>query len=178
MSLDITKRLQDLANRGTSSNFDINTAIFREAPGGTISGNVINDGSRANSIFQNILSGNGIPNSFDEELQNQNLVNLGQSQIDFSTALNENIAIRESQRAETFDAINGLAAITGEINKRLSGQVSQLGQSLDDAANAQGHSVGAGLDDLVNFFTRNPVALGLGAGGLIAAGVLIFLVIK
>ena len=78
--------------------------------------------------FQDFLSGGrNNPQSASQNV-NTNLLNLGQASRDLSKGLNQQIEIRETQRAETFGAINSLANITGEINQRLSSQVTALGQ--------------------------------------------------
>jgi len=83
---------------------------------------------------------------------------LGQASVDISKALGEQVTIRETQRAETLGLI-------GEINKRLSGQVTALGET------------GKGLDPL-KFLTDNPLLLGLSAGGIAVGAIVLIILLK
>lgn len=74
------------------------------------------------TIFQNILGGGELPETFRQSTTTSNLLDLGQSSLDISQALNENIAVRESQRAE-----DNLAF--GQNFQLISDQLVALGQS-------------------------------------------------
>lgn len=92
-------------------------------------------------------------------------VELGLASIDISQALSEQVAIREQQLARTQEQIRNQSIALGQINERLSRQVTELGQSL-------------GGFDPVKFFTDNPVIGGIGIGGLLVGGVVLLLVLR
>jgi hypothetical protein len=111
----------------------------------TITGQSLNEndsGAISNLInFQDFLSG-GVnnPQSIFTNTHN-NLENLGNASIDISKALDDNIAIREDQRFADNSAL-------AEINKRLSGQVISLGESISNlssgSASAENTETGSG----------------------------------
>ena len=111
----------------------------------TITGQSLNEndsGAISNLInFQDFLSG-GVnnPQSIFTNTHN-NLENLGNASIDISKALDDNIAIREDQRFADNSAL-------AEINKRLSGQVISLGESISNlssgSASAENTENGSG----------------------------------
>ena len=121
--------------------------------------------------FQTILSGGGLPETQFEAVTTQNLLGLGQASIDISTALNEQIAIRERQRIIDTQALQNTQLAIGQINERLSTQISELGKSLT------GISTGTGFDP-IKFFTDNPLIGGIGIGGLLVGGVVLLLVLR
>lgn len=139
-----TPFLDFFKNAGTGTVVNIGTAQSRGAQDSIagsaerISDKTISSPSFQNAArtFQNILAGGELPETFRESVTTNNLLALGESQKTLSSALNDQITIREEQRQETFGAISGLANIVAEINNRLSGQVQQLGQSVTDASQA------------------------------------------
>lgn len=78
----------------------------------------------------------GLLSSQTQNLIHENLIGLGESSIDISAALNEQVGIREAQRAETFGVINTLGNYIAEINERLSTQTTELGESVIDVSEA------------------------------------------
>lgn len=105
--------------------------------------------------------------------QSQDIVNLfklGAASVDISGALSEQVQIREEQRVKTQEQISNLAIATGQINERLSIQVTELGESLK--------GISAGGFDPIKFFTDNPLIGGIGIGGLLVGGVVLLLVLR
>jgi len=98
------------------------------------------------------------------------LFNLQQNQSTFSSALNEQITIRENQRATDQESVNNLKIFTESVNERLSQQVTQLGKSLGDLSVAS--------FDPIKFFTDNPLIGGIGIGGLLIGGVVLLVLLK
>ena len=99
-----------------------------------------------------------------------NLIGLGEASIDISTALNEQITIREQQRAVDVESVANQQIQINQLNERLSKQVQELGQALSN--------LGSGGFDPIKFFTDNPIFLGLGIGGLAVGGVVLLLVLR
>ena len=130
--------------------------------------------AQAQSI-RNLTGGASGTNDFirSQAVNIQNLFRLGQSQIDISNALEENVKIRESQRKETFASINGLADAVASINERTSKQLTELGDSVMDISKKQNAS-----DNPLGFLTNNPIAFGLGAGGLAVGALALFLILR
>lgn len=124
---------------------------------------------QAATIFQNILSGGELPETFRESVTTLNLLGLGEASLDISGALSEEVAVRERQRIEITDAIKRQEVFTTQVNERLSQQVTQLGESL---------KTGAGGFDPIKFFTENPLFLGLSVGGLAVGAVVLLLVLR
>jgi len=147
--------------------------------GQTITGQSVDDSTKNSesfqsslSIFNNILSGGELPETFRESIFAQNQRDLGQASLDISAALNEQIVIREDQRAETFGVINTLANFIGEINQRLSGQAVDLGAAVQDVSNTQAAGDGGGFFDGFSLPTFNDIKTPLIIAGL-ALGALI-----
>jgi len=92
-------------------------------------------------------------------------VELGLASIDISQALSEQVAIREQQLARTQEQIRNQSIALGQINERLSRQVTELGQSI-------------GGFDPVKFFTDNPIIGGIGIGGLLVGGVVLLILLR
>ncbi len=112
--------------------------------------------------------------SFDVQTQvQQNLLGLGEASIDISQALNEQITIREQQRARDQEALRNQALLTESINQRLSQQVTQLGTSLTDLSKVSQ----TGFNPL-KFLTDNPLIGGIGIGGLAVGAVVLLLVLR
>jgi len=104
-------------------------------------------------------------------LQRQNITQLlGQASVDVTNALSENIQIREDQRARDNEAVANQQIQINQINERLSGQVTDLGQSLEDLA--------SGASNPLEFLTQNPLFLGLGIGGIAVGAIVLLLLIK
>ena len=99
-----------------------------------------------------------------------NLLALGEASLDISQALNENITIREQQRAIDVERVSNQQIQINQLNERLSKQVQELGDALKD--------IGSGGFDPIKFFTDNPIFLGLGIGGLAVGGVVLLLVLR
>jgi len=90
--------------------------------------------------------------------------NLGEASVDISNALNRQIAIRESQRAETLGIID-------RINERLTQQVTDLGKNLP------GGDINP-IDGIVKFFTDNPILSGFSLGSLAVGGIVLLLLLR
>ena len=99
-----------------------------------------------------------------------NLLALGEASLDISQALNENITIREQQRAIDVESVANQQIQINQLNERLSKQVQELGDALKN--------IGSGGFDPIKFFTDNPIFLGLGIGGLAVGGVVLLLVLR
>ena len=125
---------------------------------------------QAATIFQNILSGGELPETFRQRITTENLLGLGQASLDISSALNEQITIREQQLAKTTEAIRNQAIATESINERLGQQVTQIGKSLGD--------ISKGQFDPFKFLTDNPLIGGIGIGGLAVGAVVLLLLIR
>ena len=95
---------------------------------------------------------------------------LGEAAIDISGALNEQITIREQQRAIDVESVANQQLQINQINERVSKQLQELGDALGN--------IGAGGFDPIKFFTDNPIFLGLGIGGLAVGGVVLLLVLR
>ena len=109
--------------------------------------------------------------NFNTQTQiHSNLTGLGEASIDISNALNENIAIRETQRASTNQSLQNIVDYVNSVNERLSGQVVALGESQGGGA---GGEIGGILDKLGGIIGIS----GLTAG-IIIGGIIIFKVIK
>lgn len=143
------ERLQGFASQNTpalTSKWNESPSTFTGAKGGSIAGDLFSINEKvANSpsfqyssnILLGILQGGEIPETFRESVFSSNQVAIGKSIIDraeenkqLAGSLNEQIAIRESQRAET-------NAYIDEVNQRLSGQISSLGNSIGDLSKSQ-----------------------------------------
>jgi len=125
---------------------------------------------KARSILDNILSGGELPETFRESVTTANLLGLGQASIDISTALSEQVAIREEQLARTQEAIRNQQISQNVINEAFT-------KSLGDLTKAFG-DIGQGGFDPIKFITDNPLLGGIGIGGLLVGGVVLFLVLK
>ena len=121
------------------------------------------------NIFQNILSGGELPETFRQAAVTRNLLGLGGAAVDISGALSEQVTIREQQRAFDQEALRNTQIQLEGINERLSRQVTELGQSLQGGA--------AGFDP-IKFFTDNPLIGGIGIGGLAVGAVVLLLVLR
>lgn len=117
---------------------------------------------RAKNLAQLTLS--------SQNLISSNLIGLGEASIDISTALNEQITIRETQRALDQEALNNQQIFTEALNERLSTQVSGIGESLSN--------IGQGGFDPIGFLTDNPIIGGIGIGGIAVGGIALVLLLK
>jgi len=144
------------------------TATISGTP--TIQANLSNSFVQARAILDNILSGGELPETFRESVTTFNLLGLGQASIDISTALNEQITIREEQLARTNEAIRNNQLLQNNINEQFTKVFGDIGQSLSD--------IGKGGFDLIKFFTDNPLIGGIGIGGLLVGGVVLLVVLK
>ena len=99
-----------------------------------------------------------------------NLLALGAASEDISLALNENITIREQQRAIDVETVSNQQIQINQLNERVSRQLQELGDSLKD--------IGSGGFDIIKFFTDNPIFAGIGIGGLAVGGVVLLLVLR
>ena len=131
-------------------------------------------------VTTDVLSPSIVPGSTQtiiDNLKNQffdltrlNLIGLGEASIDISTALNEQITIREQQRAVDLEQASNQQIQINQLNERLSRQVQELGDSLKN--------IGSGGFDPIKFLTDNPIFAGIGIGGLVVGGVVLFLVLR
>ena len=125
---------------------------------------------QAATIFQNILAGGELPETFRQAVTTTNLLGLGQASIDISSALSEQVTIREQQLARTTEAIRNQRIFTESINERLSQQITALGKSFGDINTQQ--------FDPIKFFTDNPLIGGIGIGGLLVGGVILLIALR
>lgn len=105
-----------------------------------------------------------------QSLDITNLFKLGSASVDITTALNEQITIREDQLARTQESIRNNQILQTNINESFT-------NTLGDISNALG-DIGKGGFDPIKFFTDNPLLGGIGVGGLLVGGVVLFLVLK
>lgn len=110
--------------------------------------------------------------TFIEEFPQQTiqLVSLGDAIVDVNERLSENIDIRETQRAEEFNAIIENREYLTEINNRLSGQVVELGESLTQLQQEQQQE--GFFDNLLSGFG------GFGIGAVAVLGIGAFILSK
>jgi len=120
---------------------------------------------QAASIFQNILSGGELPETFRESVVTTNLIGLGQASLDISGALSEQVAIREEQLARTQESIRNNQILQTSINEQFTKALGDLG-------------LGQGGFDPIKFFTDNPLIGGIGIGGLAVGAVVLLLLLK
>jgi len=125
---------------------------------------------QARSILDNILSGGELPETFRESVTTANLLGLGQASLDISKALNEQITIRENQRAIDQEAARNNQILQNSINEAFTTTLGDIGKSISD--------IGKGGFDPIKFITDNPLLGGIGIGGLAVGAVVLFLVIK
>lgn len=113
-----------------------------------------------------------LPTSIFDTLRTNvaNLIGLGEASIQISSALNENITIREQQRAIDTEAVRNQQIQINTLNERLSSQLQELGESFSN--------IGSGDFDPIKFFTDNPLIGGIGIGGLAVGAVVLLLVLK
>jgi len=98
----------------------------------------------------------GIQKNLD--LASQNLVDLGESQVNLSEALNQNIQIRESQRQADLEFAQQIQGQINETNERLSGQITQLGQAVvEQNQKAEESAQGGGFLDAFKLPTGDDI---------------------
>jgi len=169
--------LTDFLKNLTTSNLAQLAAQARDNPqiitGQSVSPTVQESKSfqQAATIFQNILSGGQLPETFRQRVTTQNLIGLGEASIDISNALSEQVTIRENNLVRIQDQFQNQQIALGQVNQRLSQDVTELGQSITDLGKGQNF-------DPVKFFTENPLIGGIGIGGLLVGGIVLFLLIK
>ena len=95
---------------------------------------------------------------------------LGEASIDISKALNEQITIREQQRAVDVESVANQQIQINQLNERFSRQLSELGDALKN--------IGSGGFDPIKFLFDNPIFAGIGIGGLLVGGVILLVVLK
>jgi len=120
--------------------------------------------------LQNILRGGELPETFRQSVVTTNLLGLGDASNIISTALNEQITIRENQRAIDQEAFTNQQLAQNTINEQFTSALGSLTKSLGD--------VGQGGFDPIGFLTENPLIGGIGIGGLAVGAVVLFLVLK
>ena len=150
------------------SNVTFQSSAFAESIKGTtfVTTNVLSP-SIVSGSTQTIID--NLKNSFFD-VTRLNLIGLGEASLDISSALNEQITIREDQRAVDQEAVRNQQIQINQLNERLSKQVSELGQAFSN--------LGSGGFDPIKFLFDNPIFAGIGIGGLLVGGVVLFLVIK
>lgn len=151
----------------TKTNVTFQSSAFEESIKDTtfVTTNVLSPSIIADStsiILQNLK------NSFFD-VTRINLLALGAASEEISFALDEQIIIRERQRAVDIDQANNLQIQLNVLNERLSSQVSEIGQSLTKLGES-----GSPLE----FLTNNPIIAGIGIGGLLVGGIILFVVLK
>lgn len=122
------------------------------------------------TTLQTFLFSGTLPPSQFEAVTTRNLLGLGQASIDISQALSEQVAIREQQRTKDNEALQNTQIALGQINERLSRQVTELGQLF-------GGITATGFDPL-KFLTDNPLIGGIGIGGLLVGGVVLLVLLR
>ncbi len=169
--VELTDFLRNLQTQGLQSisNLGQGQTITRQSVSPQVSQSASFQSSL--SIFDNILKGGQLPETFRQSTVTQNLLGLGQASIDISGALSEQVAIREQQRVQTNEALENQAIALGQVNERLSTQIQEIGNSLKNIGSGQGF-------DPLKFFTDNPILGGIGIGGLAVGAVVLLLVLR
>ncbi len=98
------------------------------------------------------------------------LFNLEQASKNISDALNENITIREDQRAADQEAFRNQQILQNTINEGFTTSLGDLSKALGD--------IGKGGFDPIKFFTDNPLIGGIGIGGLAVGAVVLLVLLK
>lgn len=98
------------------------------------------------------------------------LAGLGQASLDISSALNEQITIREQTISKTTEALKNQQLFTQSVQEKLNQDIAGLTKSISD--------LGKGGFDPIKFFTDNPLIGGIGIGGLAVGAVVLLLLIK
>jgi len=96
------------------------------------------------------------------------LFNLGEASKTLSDTINEQITIRENQRAADQEQARNQQILQTSINEQFTNSLADLSKSLGD--------IGQGGFDPIKFFTDNPLIGGIGIGGL-AVGAVVLLVL-
>ena len=150
------------------SNVTFQSSAFAESIKGTtfVSTNVLSPTIVPGST-QTIID--NLKNSFFD-VTRFNLLALGESSIDISKALNENLTRIETDRKIDVESVANQQIQLNQLNERFSRQLSELGDALKD--------IGSGGFDIIKFFTDNPIFAGIGIGGLAVGGIVLFLVLK
>jgi len=125
---------------------------------------------QAANIFESILKGGEIPETFRQATVTQNLLGLGQASIDISAALSEQVAIREQQLARTQESIRNQQLSQNVINEQFTKTFGELTKSVGD--------IGKGDSDPLKFLTDNPLIGGIGIGGLLVGGVVLLVLLR
>jgi len=100
----------------------------------------------------------------------QERVLLGEASIDISQALSEQIAIREQQRVRDNEALQNTQIAIGQINERLSTQITELGDAFKDLS--------VSSFDPIKLLTDNPIIGGIGIGGLAVGAIVLLLLLR
>jgi len=155
-------------------------------PGGFVEGTTRDTG-------QSILGGSGVESGLStrniinriQDLVDRNLVastqfqfenvqvplfNLGEASKNITSALNENITIREQQRAIDQEAFTNQQILQTSINEGFTNALGDISKSLGD--------IGKGGFDPIKFFTDNPILGGIGIGGLAVGAVVLLVLLK
>ena len=150
------------------NNVTFQSSAFEESIKGTtfVTTNILSP-SIVSGSTQTIID--NLKNSFFD-VTRLKLTGLEEASFDISAALNENITIREDQRAVEQEAVRNQQIQINQLNERLSKQVQELGDALKD--------IGSGGFDIIKFFTDNPIFAGIGIGGLAVGGVVLLLVLR
>ena len=137
------------------SNVSFQSSAFAESIKGTtfVTTDVLSP-SIVSGSTQTIID--NLKNSFFD-VTRFNLIGLGEASLDISKALNENITIREQQRAIDVETVSNQQIQINQLNERLSKQVSELGQAFSN--------LGSGGFDPIKFLFDNPIFAGIGIGG-------------
>ena len=98
------------------------------------------------------------------------LFELGQASKNISSALNEQITIRENQRAVDNEALRNQQIAQASINEQFTKSLGDISQSFSEIS--QG-----GIDPL-KFLTDNPLIGGIGIGGLTVGAVVLLLLLR
>jgi len=118
-----------------------------------------NEPKVSTDLFERIRT--NINKAFDSAREERET--LGGKSLDLEKSINEQIDVRESQRAETFGFID-------KINTRISDELIKLGDTTKDSG---GKPFG-----FISDFVNNPILLGLGTTGLIVGGIVLILLLK
>jgi len=167
--VELTDFLKNIGNLSAfGGTVDLGTS---ESRGGQVFGT--NGGIESGLSTRNII--NRIEAIVDRNLVGSPQFQFEQVQVplfDLSKSINEQITIRENQRAADQEQVRNQQIAQTSINEQFTNSLADLSKSLGDIGK------GGGDFDPIKFFTDNPLIGGIGIGGLAVGAVVLFLLIK
>jgi len=172
MSAEISKFLQGFSGPGgfiTGTTTDTGQSILGGGTGGGVESG-LSTRTILNQI-QDLVDRNIVQSTqFQFEKVQVPLFDLGQASQEISSALNQQIQIREQQRAVDQESVRNQQILQTSINEQFTSSLGDLSKSLGD--------LGKGGFDPIGFFTDNPLIGGIGIGGLLVGGVVLLVLLR